>query len=159
MNMLNINSEEQNIVTLAKDLKPNHHEKIFVNQRNIEITISTRNYISMKDSFLLKARDIVENNLNNSEFRLEIFAHEMQLSVSTLARKFKKYLKITPNKFIVNIRLKHARQMLISDHGSVRKISQNVGFEDCKYFSRCFKAEFGLTPNEVKKQFENTSLN
>jgi AraC-like DNA-binding protein len=119
---------------------------------DIEITIP--DYISMNDFFMIKAKKVVENNLDNTEFTLETFAREMKISVSTLARRFREQNLMTPNRFIINIRMKHAKQLLINKYGTVRKIAQNVGFEDCKYFSRCFKAQFGVTPNEIRKHLK-----
>lgn len=159
MNQYSHSSENMTSLFSGKQSQTNinylHHERnIELNVKDIEITISEKKYISVNESFMVMARNIVEKNLDNSEFNLELFANEMNISVSTLSRRFRKYMKITPNKFINKIRLMHAGQMLKSNSGNNRNIAHNVGFQDSKYFSRCFRAEFGITPNEIKKRLK-----
>jgi len=54
-------------------------------------------------------------------------------------------------RFIRNIRLKHSVQMLTNNMGNISEIAFAVGFNDPKYFSRCFKIEFGMTPKEYQE--------
>jgi AraC-like DNA-binding protein len=57
---------------------------------------------------------------------------------------------MSPGEFIRNVRLKHAAKLLLCNAGNVSEIAYTVGFNDSKYFSRSFKAEFGLTPTEYR---------
>ena len=58
---------------------------------------------------------------------------------------------LAPNEFIRNIRLKHACRMLKSPNVSISEVAYSTGFSDPKYFTYCFKNEFGMTPREYQK--------
>jgi transcriptional regulator GlxA family with amidase domain len=115
-----------------------------------QIQISDVEYLSATDFFLNNAISIVEQNIANKNFSTTDLAIQLGISKSTLQRKSKKMLKVSPGDFIKTIRLKHARMMVINNVGSVRQIALAVGFIDPKYFSRCFRKEFGMTPHDLK---------
>ena len=112
------------------------------------LAIHPKNYEndSMDDIFLRQAIDIVEANLSNFDFTHEQLIDAMNSSKSTFYRKIKSLTGLSPSEFVRNIRLKHACLMLKSETGNVSDIAYAVGFNDPKYFSTCFKAEFGVSP-------------
>jgi transcriptional regulator GlxA family with amidase domain len=121
------------------------------------IQITNVEYTSASEFFINKAREVVEQNIADQNFNLDIFAVKMNLSKSTLQRRLKKTLKVMPGEYINIIRLKHARMMIINDSGSIRQIALAVGFKDSKYFARCFKKQFGMSPNELKMMRDDYS--
>ncbi|MEI8049427.1 MAG: response regulator, partial [Bacteroidota bacterium] len=118
------------------------------------LTINPKNYEnnSIDGQFLKDAIKIVEDNLANFDFTHEQLIDEMNTSKSTLYRKIKSLTGLSPSDFVRNIRLKHACLMLKGDTGNISDIAYAVGFNDPKYFSTCFKSEFGLTPREFIKK-------
>ena len=112
----------------------------------------------MDEQFLKNAILIIEKNLTETEFDINSFAGQLNLSKSTLYRKIKTITGLSPIEFIRNIKLKHASKMLKSSHISISEVAYSVGFSDPKYFASCFKAEFNITPSEFqKKQWEQNS--
>lgn len=120
-------------------------------QKNQEINISSMEYGSIDELFLKQAVIKVEENLSDDTFDFDQFAENMATSKSTLHRKLKSLTGLSPGEFIRSIRLKHAVQMLTNNMGNISEIAFAVGFNDPKYFSRCFKIEFGLTPREYQE--------
>ena len=118
------------------------------------LSIHPKNYEnnSIDGQFLKDAIKIVEDNLANFEFTHEQLIDTMNTSKSTLYRKIKSLTGLSPSDFVRNIRLKHACLMLKGDIGNISDIAYAVGFNDPKYFSTCFKSEFGLTPREFAKK-------
>jgi len=57
-----------------------------------------------------------------------------------------------PNDYIRNSRLDHAMFLLKTEKEQVAYVAMEVGFSDSKYFSRRFKARFGLSPNQVLRE-------
>ncbi len=106
---------------------------------------------SIDGIFLRQAIDVVEQNLANFDFTHEQLIDAMNTSKSTLYRKIKSLTGLSPSEFVRNIRLKHACIMLKNETGNVSDIAYSVGFNDPKYFSTCFKAEYGVSPREYNK--------
>lgn len=77
------------------------------------------------------------------------------LSVSALERRFKKYLHKTPKQFINEIRLEHARKLLVETTLPVALVASESGFSDPSYFTRQFSRLFGLIPSEFRKNYQN----
>lgn len=71
------------------------------------------------------------------------------LSAPTLNRWFKKYLKISPGKYLETIKLANAKKVLISG-GTVTEACFSSGFTDCSHFIALFKKRFNVTPNKFK---------
>ena len=67
-------------------------------------------------------------------------------------RAFKRWFNMTPNQFIMKKRLCRAAHILRSDNISILEISARLDFSSPFYFSRCFKAEFGVSPRQYRNQ-------
>lgn len=72
------------------------------------------------------------------------------LNYSYLCNQFKKEMGITLNHYIQEFRMKTAADLLTLPNRNVLEIAAMVGFTDVKYFSKCFKAAYGVTPNQYK---------
>ena len=71
-------------------------------------------------------------------------------SRSSLNRKTKNLLGMTPADFLKEARMKKACQLLMTTSGSINDIAYACGFSDAKYFSKCFKASRGISPSEYR---------
>lgn len=134
----------------AKNLIAKRRQKSQSFQKNVEVNIPEMGYSSIDQEFLRQAVLKVEAKLSDIMFDFEHFAADMGTSKSTLHRKLKSLTGMSPGEFIRNVRLKHAAKLLLCNAGNVSEIAYTVGFNDSKYFSRSFKAEFGLTPTEYR---------
>lgn len=105
--------------------------------------------------FLEKAQQIVEAHLDDSEFDVPAFSREMAMGRTKLFTKIKGITGQTPNDFILNVRLKKAAFML-SNHPeyNVSDITYMLGFSSPKYFAKCFKEQFGVSPSTYRKAEE-----
>lgn len=100
--------------------------------------------------FLQQIADIVKAHLEESEFDLDHLSKELNMSKSTLHRKMKAITGLTPLDFIRNIKMKQACRMLTEHELSISEIAYALGFTNPKYFTKCFKEEFGMTPTEYQ---------
>ena len=106
--------------------------------------------ISSQDSvFIEKFKTIINANLSNSELTVEDIGAEIGMSRVQLYRKIKALTGLSPNEQLRKARLEKARELLIAKSGTVSEIVYQVGFSTPSYFSKCFKEEFGCSPNEV----------
>lgn len=120
-------------------------------KKELHINLQDLDYNSLDQEYLNKAIETVELHLGDFDFTPEILIKEMNTTKSTLYRKLKSLTGLSTSEFIKNIRLKHACEMLQKDAGNISDIAYNIGFNDPKYFSTCFRAEFGVSPREYVK--------
>jgi len=135
----------------VKNLISKKEQKAESFQRNQEINISSMEYGSIDEQFLKQAVKKIEEKLSDDTFDFDQFALDMATSKSTLHRKLKSLTGLSPGEFIRSVRLKHAVKMLTNKMGNISEIAFAVGFNDPKYFSRCFKIEFGISPREYQE--------
>ncbi len=112
--------------------------------------------LSSDEKFINDAMKVVEDNLSNEDLNRDFLASEMATSSSSLYRKIKSLTGCNTTIFIRSIRLKHAAQMIQNKQGNISTIGYTVGFNDIKYFRKCFKEQFGMTPSQFAKDSVNT---
>jgi len=101
---------------------------------------------SLDKQFLQKLKSVVEFNIQDFEFTVELLCKEMNMSHSQLHRKITALTGLSPVKFIRDRRLSRSKSLLKNKELSINLIATQVGFQDPGYFSRIFKQEVGVTP-------------
>ena len=76
-------------------------------------------------------------------------------SEAHLSRKFKEVTGLAPMKYLEIYRLEIALKMLEKQEYNVSEIARQCGFNDSNYFTRRFKAHYGLLPSQVRKQYRS----
>lgn len=104
----------------------------------------------MDESFLRKAMEVVESNLDNPDFSADLFASEMCMSRVHLYRKLKALTDLSITDFVKNARLRLASNLIKDNKLTIKETAYTVGFKDPKYFSKCFKQQFGVRPSEYE---------
>jgi AraC-like DNA-binding protein len=109
--------------------------------------------ISLRDrKFMDKLLVIVEENMSNSELVVEDLARELAMGRSVFFKKIKSLTGLAPIEFIRELRMKKAAQLILTDEYNMIEVSDMVGINDSRYFSKCFKKIYGMTPSEYKEQ-------
>ncbi|MEM7107096.1 MAG: response regulator [Bacteroidota bacterium] len=108
-------------------------------------------FTSTDQKFLKKLKSFIEAHLDNSELSVEEIAAEMHLSRVQLYRKIKALCNMSVSKFVRNVRLQHAAELLKSRSAGISEIAYQVGFSDVSYFTKTFKERYQKTPSEVAK--------
>ena len=117
-----------------------------------EITVS-----SLDEQLLKKAFKVVEENISNEQFDIPFFCSELGVSRTMLFTKIKAWTNFTPNEFIHEIRMKRAVQLLEQNKINISQISYKVGFNNPKYFCKCFQKKFGETPTQYLNKFSDNT--
>lgn len=99
-------------------------------------------------AFMERFMAYVEENISNSDANIDDMAEATATSRSSLNRKTKSLLGVTPADFLKEARLKHAAQLLRTTSEPTSQVAYMCGFSDPKYFAKCFKASYGMTPKE-----------
>lgn len=106
-------------------------------------------------AFINSATEMVKKHLSDAEYDREAFAKDMAMGESTLYNKVKATTGQTVITFINSIRMKEAQRIIQSNPNIlVSDVAIQVGFNTPKYFSKCFKKEFGIFPKEYAEQLK-----
>jgi signal transduction histidine kinase/ligand-binding sensor domain-containing protein/DNA-binding response OmpR family regulator len=103
-------------------------------------------------AFIDRAFDIIENNLENENFDIELFAQELNISRSLLFKKIKSMIDMSVNDFIFSVKIKKACQLLRTGDYNISETSYKVGFKSVPHFSRKFTEIVGINPREFMQK-------
>ena len=98
--------------------------------------------------FLDKLDRLILTNLLQTDLDVNFIAQEMCVSYSTLHRRIKSLTGLSANEYVRKHRLDKAMQLL-RDGQNPTEVALQCGFNSPSYFTRCFKAEYGLLPSEI----------
>ena len=88
----------------------------------------------------------------SEKISLELISENMYISPFYISKIFKMVTGDTPIRYLINIRLDKAKQLLENSPDlNVREIADRVGYDDAYHFSKLFKKRFGIPPTSVKK--------
>ena len=101
---------------------------------------------------LREALRIINEEYSSPTLTNEGLAAACGVSEVYFRRLFTNHLGTSPKQYIIDLRLKRAKQLLSEDVRSVREISENCGFSNPYHFARLFKEHEGLTPSEYRRK-------
>ena len=139
--------EEELLVRIENLLNNQQGRKEFLKENEIEEATAS---ISEEDKIWLEKLEAhVQSHLSDTSLSITQLASEFAMSESTFRRQLKRLTGLSPVKYIQELRLTEARQLLESKtHKSVAKVAEKVGYSDGSTFARLFKKRFGKLPSE-----------
>lgn len=99
------------------------------------------------EEFLKTVTEVIHKNIADTNFNVDTLAGALNMSRSSLHRKIKGMSELTPNEFILLVKLKKAAKY-IQEGYRVNEVCFIVGFNSPSYFSKAFKKQFGISPTE-----------
>lgn len=103
-------------------------------------------------TFVTKLREVIRDNMGDSDFSVERIGEEIGLSRVQLYRKVKALTGQTPVELLRKARLERGRRLIEKTEKSVSEIAYEVGFTSPSYFNKCFKDEFGISPGVMREK-------
>lgn len=104
--------------------------------------------------FLEKLLELMEKNMGNGDLVVDDFVQEMAVSRSVFFKKLKALTGLAPIEFIKEMRIKRAAQLIKQGDYTMTQIAYMVGINDPRYFSKCFKQYYEMTPTEYKESLK-----
>lgn len=96
----------------------------------------------------------------DKQIGLDDMAKAAQISKFHLTRKFEKELGITPNNYLIKIRLENSVKLLTSQTNlTLESIAKNVGFSCANYYGKVFKKNFSVSPDEFRRNSSSYEIN
>lgn len=109
--------------------------------------------LSRRDKeFLAKVDKVILDNITDPGLAVEQIGAEVNMSNSSLLRKFKRLLNTTPNSYIRTKRLLMAQKMFDEGEDRISDVCYSCGFNNTSYFAKCFREQFGCTPVEYVRK-------
>ncbi|MDP4270436.1 MAG: two-component regulator propeller domain-containing protein [Bacteroidota bacterium] len=144
----------ENLLKLRKQLQELYRSSL----TSGVISPSKPNVVSQDDIFIQKIMKFIEDNIDNSELTIEEIVSSVGFSRSAFFKKLKSLTGLAPVEFLKEVRVQRASQLIETGEFNISQITYMVGMSDPRYFSRCFKQKFGMSPREYKEKC-NSSQN
>ena len=158
-------------VTIEKEQEKNNKPVEVVNKKIIpeyfnEIRNRLRSHFSKADTlvaqlsilypkeaaFLQKINAVIVANLENELFDSSVLSREMNMSRTQLFRRLKPLIQQPPAKYIKNIRLHKAKELLETTDITVGDAAFKTGFQTQSHFTKAFMESFGFRPSAIKRK-------
>lgn len=136
----------KNLLNTRKKIRERFSHMIYLNPKDIQIS-------SPDEQFLKKVVEAVEQYMSDTGFSVDDLSYHVGLSRAQLYRKMQGLINHTPSEFIRIYRLQRAMQLLEKGHSSAQ-VCYKIGFRDPSYFSKCFRKQFGQTPQQIRSKSE-----
>ncbi|MCD8042155.1 MAG: response regulator [Tannerellaceae bacterium] len=107
--------------------------------------------------FMDKLYSLMESHMDNGDLIVDDLVKELAVSRSVFFKKLKALTGLAPVEFIKEVRIKRAAALIEENEYTMTQISYMVGINDSRYFSKCFKQVYGMTPTEYKEQYLHQS--
>lgn len=103
-----------------------------------------------KRSCILDAKKILEKTFHNPP-TIKCLSKKVGINSNQLKTGFKHLFEITIRQFVIDLRLKRARQLVLNTRLPLSEICQNIGYTNHGHFSNLYKEKFGLSPIQDRK--------
>lgn len=133
------------------------------NHRRIQNFFADKNAVQKENvlnqvdqGFISKLRQLIDEELGNSEVSVEDLGASLGLSRVQLYRKTKALTGYSPNELLRIARLKKAAALFASSDKTISEVTYEVGFTSPSYFTKCYKDFFGESPTDFLKRKGNS---
>jgi AraC-like DNA-binding protein len=127
-------------------------EKLLADKMRVEALVDPNGepLMSYAEKLLVNVTHIIEANLADSDFNVNILCEKAGVGQKQLYRKIKQLTGMTTIEYIKSIKLKKAAILLASGKFTVSEVMYMVGFNNHSYFAKCFYTQFGVHPNQYR---------
>lgn len=134
-----------------RNLIEERHRRIASFTKDEEVAPSEVTITTIDQKLMTRIMESIEKNMDNTEYSVEELSSDVGMHRMNLYRKIQSLAGMTPSEFIRAMRLKRAAQLLRADLNlTVSEVSNMVGFNTQKYFTKYFKEMFGVPPSQYR---------
>ncbi|MDX1478021.1 MAG: helix-turn-helix domain-containing protein [Saprospiraceae bacterium] len=116
------------------------------------LSIASKEGPDDEDGFLRLINHTLEEHLSDENFGIAELCELLNISRTQLPRKLKKRTGLSTSHYIRFLRLQMAKELLGDQTLNVSEVAFAVGFSNAAYFSRVFKAQYGMSPSEARQE-------
>ena len=146
----NLKSQTSNLKSQTSNLKPQTSN---LKSQTSNLKPQTSNLIkSQADKvFLDRLAMFVAQHMREDDFNVDRLSQLMTMGRTKFYGRVKELTGLSPNKYLMQARMKKAADLLADGELTVSEVSYQVGIQDPSYFNKCFKAQYGITPSKYTK--------
>ncbi|MBR0037615.1 MAG: response regulator [Bacteroidales bacterium] len=101
--------------------------------------------------YIERLNAIVRQQMASGDLAVDTLSQQMCTSRSVLNRRVRQLTGTSVAAYVLQLRMQHAKQLLLDTHQPIGEIALACGFDDLSYFSRVFRQSFGVTPSQFRK--------
>lgn len=131
---------------LYNSLETQTDEKILVTTLPQDVELSKE-----EERFCRKFERIVNARLRNPNLNIDIIAAQFGIGRTNFYRKVRELMGMSPNDYLKKCRMERAAELLGNPEMAINEVCAQVGMPDAQYFSRVFKAYFGVSPSVYRE--------
>ncbi|MFN7115272.1 MAG: helix-turn-helix domain-containing protein [Saprospiraceae bacterium] len=109
------------------------------------------------NNFIEKLQETIQKNLGNPDLSIDQICTEMNVSRAQLHRKVKAATGLSTSRFIRQMRMEHAKQLLDTTNLNISQIAYQIGISSPQNFSKYFTETYGVSPSAYRKQQHNAT--
>lgn len=140
----------KNIIDQREKLEAKYRERLLQVHPHEEETMPEP---TPQDAFLRKLMAVMDKEMDNNAFSVDELVEAIGMGRTVFFNKLKSITGMSPVEFIREIRIKRAAQLLTNPQYNISEVAYMVGLNDARYFSKCFKQTYHMTPSEYRKQY------
>jgi len=107
-----------------------------------------------KDDFIDRFKQQIELHIDDGDYSIDDMCKNLGVSRAILFRKVKAQTGTTPLDVIHQVRMRKARQLILQTDMTIQQVGYSVGYSLPTYFSRSYKAYYGISPSEENRAKE-----
>ena len=101
--------------------------------------------------FLDRLETLVSQHACEQDFSIDSLAEMMHMGRTKFYGRCRDLMGMSPNKYVLQVRMTRAGEMLLTGEKTVAEVSYAVGFGDPSHFNKCFKSFYGMPPSKYGK--------
>ena len=148
-----LNSAFQNLHSLARsqtNAQNEHRISVYLHMVLCELAESCYSIPATANDLIEQAIHFMEDHITENLTLDEIAAH-ISLSKYYFNRLFNKHIGMTPHRYFSNLRIQHAKRLLMTTSATVEEVAEMCGFDNASNFIRLFKQRTNMTPTAFRK--------
>ena len=111
--------------------------------------VSVRSRYGLRNSKLGDAIRLIEEHIETPLSSAEL-ARRLGVSTRQLERMFERYLNTSPKRYVMDLRLHRARNLIVQSDQALTEIAMACGFTSTSHFSKVYREHFGNTPGSQR---------
>ena len=139
-----------NKLTKQRSSMRNHIVKTRVNDSSAQSTLSKED-----KAFINKLIDVVHSQMVKGDVDMEHIAAALSISRKQLRTRVHSITGLMPVAFVLRVRLNYARRMVRNEDTPLTIIAQKCGFQNLSHFSKAFKQQFNISPQQYRKSMDD----